>query len=136
MPSFAATILGVFALAASSVCSPTHHSGHDLVVTTDVFTVQGALWPNSTDVHFFGNIPYAEPPIGELRFRPPVSRASSTDVINGSWFGPSCIQYSSGEQTVYTEHLKGFTLAPGQTQDEGQYMRARNPTSADLIQIA
>ncbi|KAI0754455.1 extracellular triacylglycerol lipase precursor [Daedaleopsis nitida] len=47
------------------------------------------------DVDFFGGIPYAEPPLGDLRFAPPVLKdtlpAGSFDAAS---YGPPCIQYS------------------------------------------
>lgn len=109
-----------------SVASPVHGSPEGRIVRNDAFAVQGTSWPNNTDVDFFGNIPYAEPPIGARRFRPPVTKAPTPDtVINGSWFGPSCVQYSNGGTTVYSQYLTGFLLSPGQTQDEGAYARYR-----------
>lgn len=93
-------------------------SHDDLTVKTNLLTVKGTIFPNTTTVRFFGNIPYAEPPIGSLRYQPPVTKKPVKDVINGTWFGPSCIQYSTGAKTVYTEYLTGFLLSPGQTQSE------------------
>lgn len=94
------------------------NSRDDLTVRTNLFTVKGSIFPNEADVRFFGNIPYAEPPIGSLRFRPPVSVKPRNETINGTWFGPSCIQYNNGAKTVYSEYLKGFLLSPGQTTSE------------------
>lgn len=97
---------------------PTEYQHNGLLVHTALFDVQGIAWRNSTDVRFFGNIPYAEPPVGAARFRPPVTKRSENETIDGSWFGPSCIQYTNGQRTVYSEHLKGFLLTPGQEQSE------------------
>lgn len=112
------------AFARHTGASPTHGRPNRLLVRNDAFAVQGVTWPNNSAVNFFGNIPYAEPPVGELRFRVPVTKAPQPDVvINGSWFGPSCIQYGSGAPTVYSEYLTGFLLSPGQTQDEGKRLK-------------
>jgi hypothetical protein len=87
--------------------------GHDgLLVHTDLFAVKGVLWPNSSDVRFFGGVPYAESPTGTARFRPPITKRPIYQTIDASWFGPSCIQYSNGQATVYSEYLKGFLLTP------------------------
>lgn len=102
-----------------ATCWPHDSSHRDILVKTNSFAVQGAVWPNNSEAHFYGNIPYAEPPVGESRWRPPVTKAPSSEIINGSWFGPSCIQYSNGEETVYSEYLSGFLLSPGQSQSEG-----------------
>jgi cholinesterase len=107
-------------LSQTATCVPSVRRSHDekLTVKTNLFTVQGAIFPNSTDVRFYGNIPYAEPPVGSLRFRPPVSVKPRNNTIDGTWFGPSCIQYNNGAKTVYSEYLKGFLLSPGQTTSE------------------
>lgn len=97
---------------------PTGSEHDDLLVHTNLFAVKGVPWPNSTEVRFFGGIPYAEPPIGAARFRPPVTKRPTNQTIDASWFGPSCIQYSNGQKTVYSEHLTGFLLTPGQEQSE------------------
>ncbi|KAF2678095.1 alpha/beta-hydrolase [Lentithecium fluviatile CBS 122367] len=102
-------------------CAPSssHNSGSDnLTIKTNLFTVRGAIFPNTTDVRFFGGIPYAEPPVGDLRFRPPATAKPRNETLNATWFGPSCIQYSNGQHTVYSEYLTGFLLKPGQVQSE------------------
>lgn len=112
-------LLTIIALLSTAVqCHPTN-AGHDgLLVHTNSFAVQGVPWPNTTGVSFWGAIPYAEPPIDELRFRPPVTKRPTNKTVDGSWFGPSCIQYANGQKTVYSEYLRGFLLSPGQTQSE------------------
>lgn len=45
---------------------------------------------------FFGGIPYAEPPIGDLRFRPPVPKLElDTSIYEARDYGPGCIQPST-----------------------------------------
>jgi carboxylesterase type B len=97
---------------------PTKQHNDDLLIHTNLFSVRGIPWPNTTSVRFFGNIPYAEPPIGTARFRPPITKRPTNTTIDASWFGPSCIQYSNGQKTVYSEYLRGFLLSPGQQQSE------------------
>ncbi|XP_070551767.1 carboxylesterase 1D-like isoform X2 [Ptychodera flava] len=43
-------------------------------------------------VNIFRGIPYAEPPVGELRFQPPQSKTPWEDVYNATEFRPTCIQ--------------------------------------------
>lgn len=40
----------------------------------------------------FLNIPFAEPPVGELRFKPPQKAKPWKDIRNGTVYGPSCWQ--------------------------------------------
>jgi carboxylesterase type B len=54
-------------------------------------------WGNASlpGVHFFGAIPYAQPPLGNLRFRRPqtVDESSKTDgIIDSRNWGPICVQ--------------------------------------------
>ncbi|KAF9508247.1 hypothetical protein BS47DRAFT_1377737 [Hydnum rufescens UP504] len=54
-------------------------------------------WGNASlpGVHFFGAIPYAQPPLGNLRFRRPqtVDESSKTDgIIDSRNWGPICLQ--------------------------------------------
>jgi len=58
-----------------------------------------AFWGNDSlpNVHFFGGIPYAKPPVGELRFRAPQDldehlKISENTVVDARNWGPLCIQ--------------------------------------------
>ncbi|KAF1976313.1 alpha/beta-hydrolase [Bimuria novae-zelandiae CBS 107.79] len=90
-------LLTEYALASPLAERQYSHGEEGLTVKTNLFTVKGAIFRNETNVRFFGNIPYAEPPVGHLRFRPP---------------------YNSGSKTVYSEYLTGFLLSPGQSTSE------------------
>jgi para-nitrobenzyl esterase len=58
-----------------------------------VQTTQGRVQGFTKDglAEFFG-IPYAAPPIGNLRWRPPVAHAHWTGVLKATAFGPTCAQ--------------------------------------------
>ncbi|XP_060067070.1 acetylcholinesterase-like [Ylistrum balloti] len=43
-------------------------------------------------VYQFRNVPYAKPPVGELRFAKPESRGPWTGILNATQYGPSCMQ--------------------------------------------
>ena len=43
-------------------------------------------------VHVFRGIPFAEPPVGERRFRPPVAKEPWGEPYNATYFRPACIQ--------------------------------------------
>lgn len=44
----------------------------------------------------FLGIPFAAPPIGELRFRPPIPNQPWDGILNGTVFGPMCMQAGAG----------------------------------------
>ncbi|TFK25306.1 lipase I [Coprinopsis marcescibilis] len=47
----------------------------------------------ASKVDFFGGVPFAEPPVGRLRFRKPVLKTSlETRIFNATNFGSSCLQ--------------------------------------------
>lgn len=90
----------------------------DLLVKTNHFTIQGIVEPNTTNVRTFRRVPYAEAPLNQLRFKPPVTKKPEVATLDGTQYGPSCIQLNNGQPTAYTEHLPGFLLAPGATTAE------------------
>ncbi|KAK7048593.1 carboxylic ester hydrolase [Favolaschia claudopus] len=50
---------------------------------------------STTKIDFFGGIPFASPPLGTLRFEPPVLRTSfpsNVQSFNATSFGPACLQ--------------------------------------------
>lgn len=65
------------------------------IINTNSGSVRGV--PSlADDVEAYLGIPYAEPPVGDLRFARPVPKKKWTDVYNASTFGPPCTQISIG----------------------------------------
>lgn len=92
-PTRVRTVIGVAALAAAlltgtATTSAAAQSGGPIVATTGGL-VQGATTP-TTD-KFLG-IPYAAPPVGALRWRPPQPAAHWTGVRPATAFAPHCAQ--------------------------------------------
>jgi para-nitrobenzyl esterase len=83
-------ILPVFALAlASPVVAQT--------VKIDTGRLQGAT---VDAISSFKNIPYAAPPVGALRWKPPQPAARWADVRDAAHYGPLCIQVASKDNGV------------------------------------
>ncbi|WP_446742129.1 carboxylesterase/lipase family protein [Silvibacterium acidisoli] len=70
-------------------------NAQDLVVATMAGSVQGAPRANG-GVQFLG-IPYAQPPIGDLRWKPPIPVKAWKGVRDATAFGAPCAQQSLGD---------------------------------------
>jgi para-nitrobenzyl esterase len=87
-------------------------AGTDAIVTPDSGTEPGLVETSYGPVRgvctegtcAFKGIPYAAPPVGELRWRPPEPAAAWTDPFGAQSYGPECMQveYPSG-QTIGSE---------------------------------
>jgi para-nitrobenzyl esterase len=54
------------------------------------------------DIRIFRGIPYAVPPVGAMRWRPPAPLARWTKVRDATRFGPACVQPQSKTLSVYS----------------------------------
>src|SRR3954469_19916259 len=61
-------------------------------VTIDTGTLEGAV-DSSTGVSVFRGIPYAAPPVGSLRWRPPQAAARWNGVRSATQLGHNCVQH-------------------------------------------
>src|SRR5487761_994179 len=71
--------------------TPAAHANDGLTVATDRGSVQGTL-SSDGQVRAFLGIPYAAPPVGPLRWKPPQPAAKWSGVRSTSNFGPRCMQ--------------------------------------------
>ena len=62
------------------------------VVTPPAGPVQGL---NNNGVYEYLGIPYAQPPVGALRWQPPQPHAPWTQTLNATQFGPTCAQITT-----------------------------------------
>lgn len=105
--SFLLAVLAAFLAPATGAASPlasNNNHGSGQTPTSPLGPVvrlpQGAYAGNATlpGVVFFGGVPYAEPPLGELRWRPPAKfkhlkgKGNKGEVVDARNWGPICIQ--------------------------------------------
>jgi para-nitrobenzyl esterase len=86
-------------------------SGSSLVIHTSGGDVQGVLVGAQAE---WRGVPYAAPPVGDLRWRPPAPVVPWAGVRDATRFAPPCIQMASDTQTIGSEnclHLNVFAPA-------------------------
>ncbi|HTY83793.1 MAG TPA: carboxylesterase family protein, partial [Silvibacterium sp.] len=67
------------------------HASNPLIVKTNKGKVRGAFTADGK-VRAFKGIPYAAPPVGDLRWQPPQPAAKWSGVRDATQFGFHCIQ--------------------------------------------
>ncbi|XP_053683385.1 juvenile hormone esterase-like [Sabethes cyaneus] len=112
-------MLKLLALLAVSISVCVSQDASRPIITTTGGQVQGITSSCGLFCSYFqfNGIPFAEPPIGDLRFRNPVPHGGWTGVRDGTEFGSNCAQFSplseySGNEdclflNVYTQNIIG-----------------------------
>ncbi|MFN4023840.1 MAG: carboxylesterase/lipase family protein, partial [Hyphomonas sp.] len=72
--------------------------GRAPLVIAEAGTISGEA---ASGVHIFRGIPYAEAPVGERRWKPPVPAAPFEATFAAETFGPACIQPRPREGSIY-----------------------------------
>jgi para-nitrobenzyl esterase len=93
----------IFSFLLSSITCITFANTERPIVQVETGTLQGATEFN---MNVFKNIPYAAPPVGDLRWRPPQPAMSWTGTRDASKFGDSCPQ-------MYVKNLSTGLGLPG-----------------------
>jgi para-nitrobenzyl esterase len=106
-------LLHRFRFLAAGACAvllsaPAARAGSGLTVPTDSGTVKGIL-NSDGQVRAFLGIPYAAPPVGPLRWKPPQLAAKWSGVRSASAFGSRCLQPSLNSDMVFRD--------PGESED-------------------
>jgi para-nitrobenzyl esterase len=97
--------LGVFlmgALATDAAANPSRSDDRQPEVAAPAGIVRGRT---AGDVLVFKGIPYAAPPVGQNRWRPPLSAPRWSGVRDAGAFGPACIQPTPGAPHIYSDNL-------------------------------
>lgn len=82
------------------VVQPGACTGSAEVLCTETGAVQGTV---TGGVRAFKGIPYAKPPVGALRFRPPQPAQAWQGTLAADRFGPVCPQLAPGNKVVGSE---------------------------------
>lgn len=90
--SFLAACAAAFLAACATQTSSTP------IANTDVGTITGEV---AGDVHVFKGIPYADAPVGDLRWKPPVPAAPFDAAFVAADFGPACVQPRPRDGSIY-----------------------------------
>lgn len=98
----------------------------DLSVQTSGGLVLGTRSESTPAVREFLGIPYAQPPVGELRFAPPLP-AEPLGTVNATSLPPSCMQYLSSGAVLYTREVLEFNL---------QGLNVTGPVSEDCLSLS
>lgn len=89
----------------------------DLLVSTTSGPVQGFVNTTAPNVRQWLGIPYAEPPVLDLRFAAPRAKKPSAETLEATTFAPSCMQQFSSGSTIYTEEVPQFLINGGNSED-------------------
>ena len=96
------------ALAVLCACACAHAAGDDgfVEVDTTAGTVRGFVSElNGARAGTWQGIPFAEPPVGDLRWRPPVPAANWSGVLNTTDFKHNCLQNPGPEMMGWAQPL-------------------------------
>jgi para-nitrobenzyl esterase len=96
--------------------------GHAQIVQTASGKVSGVKASGST-VTVFKGIPFAAPPVGDLRWRPPASPKPWPGIRKADAFGPSCIQQPAREMLPWTAEF----LIANQVSEDCLYLNVWTP---------
>ncbi|KAI9711229.1 MAG: hypothetical protein M1820_002216 [Bogoriella megaspora] len=88
-----------------------------LTVNTTVGTVTGFINGTNPGVAQFYSIPFAEPPVGDLRWEPAVAKSPVNGTIDATAFSPSCPQYESAGKSVYNVDAREFLISGPTSED-------------------
>ena len=90
------------AAAACLAASPAAHAQNAPTVNAPAGRVQGA---SAGSVNAFKGIPYAAPPVGPARWKPPISAPRWEGVREATQFGPACMQPNPRSISIYADPL-------------------------------
>ncbi|MET0655379.1 MAG: carboxylesterase family protein, partial [Pseudoxanthomonas sp.] len=72
------------------------------MVTVETGRLQGSV---EGPIQVFRGVPYAAPPVGKLRWRPPIPAPAWPGVKDATEFGAACIQPTARVQSIYAQDI-------------------------------
>ncbi|KPM42822.1 hypothetical protein AK830_g3765 [Neonectria ditissima] len=96
----------VLALASSSAVQAVSPRQSPLVIDTTSGRVQGAGSEYRAGVTVYKGIPFATPPTGANRWKPPQAPSSWSGVLNATTFGPQCAQSTNSAAGIFSTGSK------------------------------
>ena len=96
------------ALTISALPAPAQ-AGKEPIVTTESGKLEGAVEPGASSLRIFRGVPFAAPPLGDLRWREPQPVMPWPGVRQATAFGPRCMQ-----QPLYSDMM---FRSPGTSED-------------------
>lgn len=109
------TIFPAVSLLLSGVSS--RHTPFDLSARTTSGTFIGFIDPSVPHVHQWTSVPFAEPPIGALRFLPPRPKKGSSEIHRADRSPPSCPFWLSKNPNMFTTDVTQFSPPPRMSED-------------------
>ncbi len=101
---------------AASSAQPEQPTGSTVQLSIADGSIQGLQTDN---ISTYKGIPYAKPPVGDLRFAPPEDVEPWTDVLDCTQFGPTPVQvYPREDQPMSEDCLTVNVWTPAQAADE------------------
>lgn len=124
------SVWGLLALAASVA-----HAASDLTVIAPSGTYVGIINGTTPNVRQFRSIPYAEPPVGQRRWLPPVKPSTNcSTVFDATVFPPSCPQFVPSTPSIFNQDVPEYLIyLDDQSVSAGT---SAEETSEDCLQLA
>ncbi|KAI4860816.1 para-nitrobenzyl esterase [Hypoxylon rubiginosum] len=110
----------------ASTCS----SNASLRVDTAVGTVEGFVNASMPGIKQWLGIPFAEPPVGSLRWKTPVAKSKSSTLIEAKSPPKSCAQYLDPGASIFNDLTPQFLAQPPYSED-CLYLNVITPIKAD-----
>lgn len=124
-------LLALLRTSEAGVVSLQRHSLQDLVVSTSSGELQGTVEDSAPNVRQFLGIPYAQSPVGDLRFQPPAPYAADGDARDASAYGPSCLQPGSSSLTaLYDKYMPEFLPGSSAQSEDCLFLNVYAPAGA------